>query len=421
MQKTASHRIRTTPLAGHNLAREKPTSQGPEKPIISRHSPLLFIRGTESFADTPIFPAPIHPRHRPTATRGANPVNQTLKSWALETPPAETVYSRSSARPSAICYHSGGMEPYSIGVDLGGTNLRAAAVDEKGKVLERVSVPANFHAGPIHVVSEIVGAIAKVRDRLDPVLLRGVGIGVPGFIDIDTGVIIGSSNLPGFNDFPVRDEIQKHLGIPIILENDANAAALGEKWIGAGQNVKDLILLTLGTGIGGGVITDGKILHGSHGMAGEFGHMTVFPDGNPCGCGNNGCLEKHASATAIAAMGRMMHFGQEINSAEDVYNLALAGNERARWVFEYMGRALGIALASLINAFNFPLYLLTGGPLPAWDFFAPPMLAEVRKRSFTFARTATRIEKALLGGDAGLLGAAYLPFQQTMAREPVTH
>jgi glucokinase len=312
------------------------------------------------------------------------------------------------------------MGPYSIGVDLGGTNLRAAAVDVNGKVLERVSVPANFHAGPIHVVSEIVDAITKVRDRLDPVLLRGVGIGVPGFIDMDSGVVIGSSNLPGFNDFPVRDEIQKHLGIPIILENDANAAALGEKWIGAGRDVKHLILLTLGTGIGGGVITDGKVLRGSHGMAGEFGHMTVFPDGNPCGCGNNGCLEKHASATAIAAMGRMMHFGQEINTAEDVYNLALAGNERARWVFAYMGRALGIAIASLINAFNFPLYLLSGGPLPAWDFFAPAMLAEVRKRSFTFARTATRIEKALLGGDAGLLGAAYLPLQQTMAREAVT-
>jgi glucokinase len=178
-------------------------------------------------------------------------------------------------------------------------------------VLERVSVPANYDAGPINVVNEIVQAIRKVRDRLDPVLLRGVGIGVPGFIDIEAGVVIGSSNLPGFRDFPVRDEIQKHLGTPIILENDANAAALGEKWIGAGQNVKDLILLTLGTGIGGGVITDGKILHGSFGMAGEFGHMTVFPDGNPCGCGNNGCLEKHASATAIAAMGRMMHFGIE--------------------------------------------------------------------------------------------------------------
>jgi len=317
------------------------------------------------------------------------------------------------------------MGPYSIGVDLGGTNLRAAAVDTNGKVLERVSAPANYDAGPIHVVDEIVAAIRKVRGQLEhrasDGLLRGVGIGVPGFIDIDKGVVIGSSNLPGFNDFPVRDEIQKHLGIPIILENDANAAALGEKWIGAGQNVKDLILLTLGTGIGGGVIIDGKILHGSHGMAGEFGHMTVFPDGNPCGCGNQGCLEKHASATAIAAMGRMMHFGHEINTAEDVYKLALEGNERARWVFEAMGRALGIALASLINAFNFPLYLLSGGPLPAWDFFAPAMLAEVHKRSFTFARTGTRIEKALLGADAGLLGAAYLPVQTSSTREAVTH
>ena len=270
-------------------------------------------------------------------------------------------------------------------------------------------------------MSEIVSTIGKVRDRIPHGVLRGVGIGVPGFIDIQAGVVVGSSNLPGFNDFPVRDHIQKQLGIPIILENDATAAALGEKWIGAGQNVKDLILLTLGTGIGGGVITDGKILHGSHGMAGEFGHMTVYPDGNPCGCGNNGCLEKHASATAIAAMGRMMHFGVEINTAEDVFNLAKAGNERAHWVFQSVGRALGIALASLINAFNFPLYLLSGGPLPAWDYFAPSMLEEVRKRSFTFARTGTRIEKAVLGGDAGLLGAAYLPLQENLAREAVTH
>jgi glucokinase len=313
------------------------------------------------------------------------------------------------------------MGPYSIGVDLGGTNLRAAAVSEKGKVLERVSVPAHYDAGPLQVVSEIVATIGKVRDKIPQGTLRGVGIGVPGFIDIEKGIVVGSSNLPGFNDFPARDEIQRVLGIPIILENDANAAALGEKWIGAGQDVKDLILLTLGTGIGGGVITNGKILHGSHGMAGEFGHMTVYPDGNPCGCGNNGCLEKHASATAIAAMGRMMHFGQEINTAEDVFRLAEAGNERARWVFESMGRALGISLASLINAFNFPLYLISGGPLPAWDFFAPSMLAEVRKRSFTFARTGTRIERAQLGADAGLLGAAYLPFQEMLTREAVTH
>ncbi|HTU44667.1 MAG TPA: ROK family protein [Bryobacteraceae bacterium] len=305
------------------------------------------------------------------------------------------------------------MSAYSIGVDLGGTNLRVAAIDSEGKVLDRVSVPAVFDAGPERVVKEIVTAIHEVRSRVANDGLCGVGIGVPGFIDIDTGIVIGSANLPGFQGFPVRDEIQRQLGTKIMLENDANAAALGEMWRGAGKNVKDLILLTLGTGIGGGIIIDGRVLHGFLGMAGEFGHMTVFPDGNPCGCGNCGCLEKHASATAIAAMGRMMHFGRDTTSAS-VYELALKGNERALWVFESVGRALGVAIASLINVFNFPLYLLSGGPLPAWDLFAPSMFTEVKKRSFTYARTGTRIEKALLGADAGLFGAAYLPLQHAL-------
>lgn len=299
---------------------------------------------------------------------------------------------------------------YSIGVDLGGTNLRVAAIDERGVVLDRVSEPAVFDAGPERVVNDIVKVIHQVRSRLSSDGLLGVGIGVPGFIDMEAGVVIGSANLPGFQGFPVRDQIQSHLGTPIILENDANAAALGEHWMGAGKDVKYLALLTLGTGIGGGIIIDGKVLHGFLGMAGEFGHMTVFPDGNPCGCGNCGCLEKHASATAIAAMGRMMHFGRETTSAT-VYELALKGNERALLVFETVGRALGVAIASLINIFNFPLYLLSGGPLPAWDLFAPAMFGEVKKRSFTYARTGTRIERALLGADAGLFGAAYLPMQ----------
>ena len=309
------------------------------------------------------------------------------------------------------------MESYSIGIDLGGTNLRVAAISVAGVVLERISVPANYDTGPGLIIGEIVAIVKRIREcsQCSGLLLHGVGIGVPGFIDIDTGIIIGSANLHGFEALPVRDQIQQHLGIPIVLENDANAAALGELWMGAGRDVKDLILLTLGTGIGGGIIVDGKVFHGSNGMAGEFGHMTVFPDGNPCGCGNNGCLEKHASATAIAAMGRMMHMGQEITTASQVYELAHQGNERAIRVFESMGRALGIAIASLINVFNFPLYLLSGGPLPAWDFFAPEMFAEVRKRSFTFARTGTRIEKALLGADAGLYGAAYLPLQHASA------
>jgi glucokinase len=301
------------------------------------------------------------------------------------------------------------MSAYSIGVDLGGTNLRAAAIDSDGRLLTRVSTEAHYQAGPERVADDIAQMVETVRSSLGETGLRGVGIGVPGYIDIAAGIVMEAANLPDFDGFPIRDRIQQRLGTPILLENDANAAALGEKWMGAGKDVKDLILLTLGTGIGGGIVIDGKVMHGFRGMAGEFGHMTVFPDGNPCGCGNYGCLEKHASASAIAAMGRMMHFGREIKSAADVYALAVQGNPRALSVFESMGRALGIALASLINIFNFPLYLLSGGPLPAWDFFSPRMFEEVRRRSFTFVPTGTRIEKAALGADAGLFGAAYLP------------
>jgi glucokinase len=300
---------------------------------------------------------------------------------------------------------------YSIGVDLGGTNMRVAAVSAAGQFLDRVSHPVSFDRGPEGVVNDIVDVICQMRNGLGIGELAGVGIGVPGFIDINEGVVMGSANLPGFGGFPVRDYIQRRLGTTILLENDANAAALGEQWIGAGRGVEDLVLITLGTGIGGGIISKGKILHGFLGMAGEIGHMTVFPDGNPCGCGNCGCLEKHASASAIAAMAGMMGIATQRFSAREVYDLAIAGNTRALLVFESMGRALGIAIANLINLFNFPLYLITGGPLPAWDLFAPSMFAEINKRSFTFARTGTRVEPAVLGGDAGLYGAAYLPFQ----------
>lgn len=153
------------------------------------------------------------------------------------------------------------------------------------------------------------------------------------------------------------------------------------------------------------------MLHGYVGMAGEVGHITVDPNGNPCGCGNYGCLEKHASATAIVAMAKLLHLGDDITS-EQVYRLAAAGNERAKMIFSAMGRALGVALANLINIFNFPLYLLSGGPLPAWDYFAPAMLAEAERRSFTYRNAKTRIEKATLGNLAGLYGAAYLPLQK---------
>jgi glucokinase len=282
-----------------------------------------------------------------------------------------------------------------------------------GDRLDKISGKTQLSEGRDAVINDIVEAIVELRDRQVNSRLAGVGIGVPGFIEIGKGLIVGSNNLPDFEGFPVRDEIERRLGTPVVLENDANAAALGEKWIGAGRDVNDLVLLTLGTGIGGGIISHGRVIHGHVGMAGELGHMTVIPGGNPCGCGNYGCLEKHASATAIVNMARMMSLGDELSS-EGVYKLAISGNDRARMIFRAMGSALGIALANLINIFNYPLYLLSGGVLPAWDMFAPSMMGEIELRSFTYRNARTRVDKAILGNEAGLFGAAYLPFLQQL-------
>ncbi|MCC6294212.1 MAG: ROK family protein [Bryobacterales bacterium] len=298
---------------------------------------------------------------------------------------------------------------YTIGVDLGGTNLRAAAIDRAGNILDKTSGATNFEEGRDAVLNDIAGAVNQLRARFGSSGFYGIGIGVPGFIDIERGVIVGTHNLLGFDGFPMRDDLSQRLSTPVILENDANAAALGEKWMGAGRDVNDLVLLTLGTGIGGGIISGGRVLHGHVGMAGELGHITAIPGGNPCGCGNSGCLEKHASATAVEAMAKLVALGDHL-TAKDVFDLAEQGNPLALMVFHHMGTALGLALATLINIFNFPLYLLSGGVLPAWKFFAPVMLAEIEKRSFTYRHTKTRVEPATLGNQAGLYGAAYLPF-----------
>ena len=306
------------------------------------------------------------------------------------------------------------MADYTIGMDLGGTNLRAAAIDKEGRVLDKISGSTNFAEGREAVLNDIATAIAKLRDKHGAARLGGIGIGVPGFIRMKEGVITNSNNLPYLEGVPIRDEISRRLGTVVILENDANAAALGEKWMGAGRDVDDLVLLTLGTGIGGGIISGGRVLRGFVGMAGELGHITVVPNGNPCGCGNQGCLEKHASATAVTAMARLMQLGEALSSKE-LAELARAPGDRgekARTIWRVMGESLGMALATLINAFNFPLYLLSGGMLPAWEHFEPHMMRVAKERSCTFRMTIneTKIAQATLGNEAGLYGAAYLPW-----------
>lgn len=302
------------------------------------------------------------------------------------------------------------MKHYAIGVDLGGTNLRAAAVDVEGKIVELIDAPTEGHRGNDAVMQAIAGAICRLRDTHGNAGLLGIGVGVPGFILMEEGIITDSPNLPTMKDFPMRDLLSEMVDAPVILENDANAAALGEKWMGAGRDVNDMVLLTLGTGVGGGIILGGKIWHGMAGMGAEVGHITVNAAGNPCGCGNVGCLEKHASATALRAMADMLFPGEDL-TPKDLNDLANEGNPKAMMAFERMGDALGIAIATLSQIFNVPLYVLSGGVLPAWPHFAPHMLAEVQRRSFNFRYCGdrNRIVPAELGGHAGLIGAAYLP------------
>ena len=339
--------------------------------------------------------------------------------------------------------------PYAIGVDLGGTNLRIAAVDERGQLLEKLTSETQVTRGRDFVIDEMTHAIRELMEKYKGRgKLQGIGIGVPGIIDMDTGMLRESPNLPGWSQFPVHAEIERRLGAPVMLENDANVAALGEHWLGAAKDYQSMGMLTLGTGVGGGIVLDGSIWHGLNGMAGELGHINVEPEGHPCGCGSHGCLEQYASATAVVRMAResiaagrapelarlAARRDQEFTSRV-VYELAAKGDEAAKAVFQRVGRALGLALADMVNALNLPIYVLGGGAASAWDAFAPAMFAEIRKRSFVYAATvpegsaapavsagtgsqaartgkSTVIAAATLGGDAGLYGAARLSLQQ---------
>jgi len=341
---------------------------------------------------------------------------------------------RSSARRATL-YPA--MPDFSIGVDMGGTNLRIAAVSADGLMLEKITTSVKLSLGPDAVMAEMCDAIQHLTAKhcADGKFL-GAGIGVPGIIDMKGGIMRKSANLPGWIDYPVRDVIEEKLGIPIFLENDAKAAALGERWLGAGRGADDMVMLTLGTGIGGAIILNGKIFYGMNGMAGEFGHVTVEPDGVSCGCGNHGCAERYASATAVVrmareaieagqapALARLAASGAEFSS-KAVYDLAMEGHADARRIFDRFGRALGILLADLVNVLNLGMFVIGGGVVSAWDAFAPTMFAEMRERSIIYAATEpadvnaapennvrrkTIVTRALLGGDAGLYGAASIP------------
>ncbi len=306
---------------------------------------------------------------------------------------------------------------YSIGVDLGGTNLRVAAVDERGNLLEKVVLHVRSIDGRDAVIRNMCEVIESLVAKYSKTQLRGMGIGVPGIIDLRSGMLRESPNLPGWADYPVKMEIEKRLGTAVYLENDANAAALGEQWLGAARDVESMAMLTLGTGIGSALIFHGEIWHGMTGMAGEFGHMTLDREGPKCKCGNRGCLEEYASATAVVRMAREL--GPEL-SAEGVYERAKAGDEQARQIFQRVGQALGVAISTIINALNLPMHVIGGGVSGAWDLFSPAIFEELRWRSMVFRATEseTIVTRAKLGSDAGIYGAARLPMIALNAPQP---
>lgn len=317
------------------------------------------------------------------------------------------------------------MDSYCIGVDLGGTNLRIAAVTPGGERLDAVNLPTRLAAGPHAVLDDIAASIRTlIRNRggAEPL---GVGVGSPGPLELPLGVLHHPPNLPGFDGLNLRAELERRLDRPVQVDSDANLAAYGEYLLGAGRAfaVQSLCMYTLGTGVGSGVILDGRIWHGMQGAAGESGHGPILPDGVLCACGARGCLEMYASATAIVRRARELGVDPKTHAAltsSAVAALAIEGDQRALQVFDEAGLALGLSLAHLVNALDLPLYVIGGGAAAAWPLFAPRMFSTVREMSYVYRMSMpgdpnvfeagkTHIAPAQLGGDAGILGAALLP------------
>ncbi|WP_224981502.1 ROK family protein [Geomonas agri] len=289
-----------------------------------------------------------------------------------------------------------------IGIDLGGSNLRFALVDRQGKVLARCAEPTRPAAGLQSLLTRLLAGVERLRQEGGGLgySVVALAVGVPGLVCSD-GVVRASVNIPALEGVSLARELSIATGIPVVALNDANACALGEKRYGAGRGYRSLIALTLGTGVGSGLILDGKLWTGVDGAAGEFGHIPVEPDGRPCGCGSRGCLEQYASASAIARDG---------DDAAAVARRARQGDAAALAVFAEAGRYLGIAVAGVVNLLNLEAVILCGGVARSFDLLESSLRRELISRTFALSGGRVRIEPGLLGDDAGVLGAAVAAF-----------
>jgi glucokinase len=301
-----------------------------------------------------------------------------------------------------------------IGVDVGGTKIAAAVVTPEGEVLNEVRYPSS---GPKErLLSSMARSVNEVRDGFE---VGGVCLAVPGTVSTEENKIIDAPNLHAIEGIPLKDELEERTGLTTTVENDANAAAWGEFRFGAGSEVSHLIFITLGTGVGGGVISHGVLLRGAQGAGGEMGHITIQATGPRCGCGNHGCLEALASGTAIARRAREVA-SEEPDSAlgqlaveravlgEDVAGLARQGDEAAISVLRETGVWLGIGLAGFVNVFNPEVIAIGGGAARAGDLILDAARHEVRLRAMSPSRDLVKIKEATLGADSGVLGAAAL-------------
>jgi glucokinase len=304
-----------------------------------------------------------------------------------------------------------------IGVDLGGTNIKVGLITEEGRVVGRRNVPTGSDGGPKAVAARICGAARECVELsgAQQADLRGVGVGSPGTINLAEGVVEFSPNLPGWRNIPLRALIQDDLALPCVLDNDANVAALAEQWVGAGRGADSLVLLTLGTGIGGGIVLDGRIWHGAGGVAGEIGHMCIEPEGRPCPCGNRGCFERYASATGmVLSLREAVEAGAqtpltarlESVTARDISQAAVAGDAVAAQVLERTARYLGLGVSNLMHILNARVFAFSGGVTAAGERLMAPLMDEMTKRTLEASRRNVRVCFAELPNDAGIIGAA---------------
>lgn len=338
------------------------------------------------------------------------------------------------------------VQKLAIGIDFGGTNLRIAAYTAETAILGSIALPTRLEAGPLAVVEDMCDAVRQLLDQHGQGReFVGVGVGSPGPLELPAGRLHHPPNLPGWDGFPLLAEMERRLQAPVLIEGDANVAALAEYVLGLGktQGADSLCMLTLGTGVGSGIILDGKLWHGATGMGGEAGHITIDPDGPPCGCGNNGCLESLASATALVnAAEKLIADGAAKELAQikskrglltslDIAAAARQGDPDAMNIYKQTGRSLGIGIAGLINILNLPLYIVGGGVVNSWDLLAPSLFEELERRSYVYALTApgrpaaggmpnagTQVLPAELGPEAGLLGACLLPLHALRFKDP---